>query len=82
KCIRKETKDLKDKLRSATIRSDKTREKELQTSISSLDQFASEMVRNKDKTLDLSLAMVVSHFEFKEMQYIKKKFTDELRRIG
>ena len=70
--------DLKDKLRSATIRSDKTREKELQTSISSLDQFASEMVRNKDKTLDLSL----SHFEFKEMQYIKKKFTDELRRIG
>lgn len=82
KCIRKETKDLKEKLKSAVIRSDKTREKELQTSIQSLDQFAAEMVHNKDKTLDLSLAMVVSHYDFKEMMYIKKKFLDELRGLG
>lgn len=82
KCIRKETKDLKEKLESAIIRNDKTREKQLQSNIQSLDQFAAEMVNNKDKTLDLSLAMIVSHYDFKEMRYIKKKFMDELRVLG
>lgn len=82
KCIRKETKDLKEKRRTAIIQSDKTREKELSKKLQSLDNFAAEMVQNKDKTLDLSLAMIVSHHDLKEVRYIKKKFIDELRRIG
>lgn len=82
KCVRKESKELNEKLITAVITKDKTREKALQKSIESLDQFAQEMVTNKDKTLDLSLALIVSHYDIKELKFIKKKIMDELRTLG
>lgn len=82
KHVRKENKDLRDKLRSAIVTKDLTREEELRTKIQSLEIFANEMVRNRDKTLDLSVAVVISHSDYKEMLYIKKKLSDELRNIG
>lgn len=82
KHVRKENKDLRDKLKTAIITKDLTREEELRTKINSLELFANEMVRNRDKTLDMSAALVISHTDYKEMLYIKKKLTDELRNLG
>lgn len=82
KHIRKENKDLRDKLKSAIITKDLTREEELRTKIDSLERFANEMVRNKDKTLDMSVGIIISHYDYKEMLYIKKKLSDELRNMG
>lgn len=82
KHVRKENKDLRDKLKTAIVTKDLTREEELRTKIMSLEMFANEMVRNRDKTLDMSVALVISHYDYKEMLYIKKKLTDELRNLG
>lgn len=82
KHVRKENKDLRDKLKTAIVTKDLTREEELRTKIQSLELFANEMVRNRDRTLDMSVALVISHYDYKEMLYIKKKLTDELRNLG
>lgn len=82
KHVRKENKDLREKLRSALITSDLTREEELKARITSLEEFANEMVSNRDKTIDMSLAIVISDYDYKEMLYIKKKLADELRNLG
>ena len=60
KHVRKENKDLREKLKSAIITKDLTREEELRTKIQALELFANEMVRNRDKTLDMSVALVIS----------------------
>lgn len=82
KHVRKENKDLRDKLKSAVVTKDLTRQEELRTRIKSLENFSNEMVRNRDKTIDMSLALVISHYDYKEMLYIKKKLSDELRNLG
>lgn len=82
KHVRNENKDLREKLKLAIITKDLTREEELRTKIQSLELFANEMIRNRDKTLDVSVALVISHYDYKEMLYIKKKLTDELRNLG
>lgn len=82
KHVRKENKDLEEKLRSAEVTRNPVQEEEIKTKIRSLRDFANEMVRNRDKTLDVSLAIVVSHSEYKEMKYIKQKLSDEMRNIG
>lgn len=82
KHVRKENKDLRDKLKSAVITKDLTRQEELRSRIQSLENFSNEMVRNRDKTVDMALALVISHYDYKEMLYIKKKLSDELRNLG
>lgn len=82
KHIRKENKSLQDKYNTASIQKDITRQKTLEKQIDSLEEYAEDMVRNRDKTLDFSLAMVVSHPEYKEMKYIRDKLCDQLRNMG
>lgn len=82
KHIRKEMKDLKEKHKNAVITKDAVTQESLEVKINSLENFAEEMVRNRDRTLDMSVAIVISHYDYKEMLYIKTKISDELRNLG
>lgn len=82
KHIRKENKDLQEKLRIAVIQKNLTEQTRLKEKLDSLEAYATEMIQNKDKTLDFSLALVVSHYESKEMRYNRDKLCDQLRNMG
>lgn len=80
--MRKENRELKEKLRIAYATNDTVTQEELKNKIASLRNYSDEMVRNRDRTLDMSMALVVSHHDYKEMIYLKKKLSDELRNIN
>lgn len=82
KHTKKESKDLQEKLKTAIITKDVTREEELRAKIQSLEEYARDMINNRDRTIDMSMAFVVSHFEFKEMKYIRDSLIDELKNLG
>lgn len=80
--VRNEYRILEDSLKSAVAQKNMVQADELANKIKSLKAYSEEMSINKDKTLDISLAFVVSHYEYKEMLYIKKNFSQSLRHQG
>lgn len=82
KHVKSEYKSLKELYDKACRANDILQRDELSNKLNSLDEFSQLMVSNKDRTIDVSLAFIVSHYDYKEMQYVKKKFTEELRTMG
>ena len=80
--VRNEYKLLEESLKTAVAQKNMVQADELTNKIQSLKAYSEEMAINRDKTLDISLAFVVSHTDYKEMMYIKKNFMQSLRHQG
>lgn len=80
--VRNEYRHLEESLKKAIAQKNMVQADELTNKIKSLKAYSEEMSINHDKTLDISLAFIVSHDDYKEMVYIKKNFIQSLRHQG
>lgn len=82
KMVKKESMDLSTKHKKAFYSHDKVTQENLESKIRSLNTFANEMVQNGDRTLDLSLCLILTNDSLTELSHRKETFTQELRHLG
>lgn len=80
--LTREVKAIEQKHRNANFAREKALEEEYRKQLESINEFIASLSHSRDKTLDVSVAFVVSHTEKKEMEIMRKELSSSLLNDG